>query len=99
MREGAALWGGCVAAFGHIEARSGMAALDDRETGALPDVASVSKRPPQEAECHFSASTVQRWLDAAGARAEKTVEGQLEGAKQSTAVGVDGLWQDYSKVL
>lgn len=51
-----------------------------------------AKAPAAGDECHLSASTINRWLVAAGVVAEKTVEGQLEGAKQSTAVGVDGLW-------
>ena len=47
---------------------------------------------PAGKRCYLNASTVNRWLDKAGVEAEKTVEKQLEGAKQSTAVGVDGLW-------
>jgi transposase-like protein len=48
---------------------------------------------PDEAEkCRFSPSTLQRWLDRAGEVAKGTVKGQLEGAKVSGEVGVDGLW-------
>ena len=48
---------------------------------------------PEEArKCHFSPSTLDRWLDRAGEVAKGTVKGQLEGAKVSGEVGVDGLW-------
>jgi transposase-like protein len=46
-----------------------------------------------EAEkCRLSPSTLYRWLDRAGETAKGTVKGQLEGAKVSGEVGVDGLW-------
>lgn len=44
------------------------------------------------AKCRFSPSTLDRWLDRAGEVAKGTVKGQLEGAKISGEVGVDGLW-------
>jgi Transposase, Mutator family len=44
------------------------------------------------AKCRFSPSTLDRWLDRAGEVAKGTVKGQLEGAKVSGQVGVDGLW-------
>lgn len=48
---------------------------------------------PEEAEkCRLSKSTLYRWLDRAGETAKGTVKGQLEGAKTSGEVGVDGLW-------
>jgi hypothetical protein len=48
---------------------------------------------PEAAEkCRFSPSTLDRWLDRAGEVAKGTVKGQLEGAKVSGEVGVDGLW-------
>jgi hypothetical protein len=48
---------------------------------------------PEEAlKCRFSPSTLHRWLDRAGEMAQGTVKGQLEGAKVSGQVGVDGLW-------
>lgn len=50
------------------------------------------KRPPQEESCHLAASTVHRWLDEAGVKAEESVEGQLEGIADTTTAGVDGLW-------
>jgi hypothetical protein len=43
-------------------------------------------------KCRLSASTLQRWLDRAGEVAKGTVKGQLEGAKVSGEIGVDGLW-------
>lgn len=48
--------------------------------------------PAAAARCHFSASTVQRWLDGAGRRAERTVAGQLAGVPGSGQLGTDGLW-------
>jgi hypothetical protein len=42
--------------------------------------------------CYLSASTVHRWLDGAGQRAEESVEGQLVGMGPTRAVGTDGLW-------
>jgi hypothetical protein len=48
---------------------------------------------PEEAKrCRFSPSTLQRWLDRAGEVAKGAIKGQLEGAKVSGEVGVDGLW-------
>jgi hypothetical protein len=48
---------------------------------------------PEPAErSRFSKSTLYRWLDLAGEAAKGTVKGQLEGAKVSGEVGVDGLW-------
>jgi transposase-like protein len=48
---------------------------------------------PEAAEkCRFSPSTLYRWLDRAGEVAKGTAKGQLEGAKVSGEVGVDGLW-------
>lgn len=43
-------------------------------------------------QCRFSKSTLYRWLDRAGEAAKGTIKGQLEGAKVSGEVGVDGLW-------
>lgn len=43
-------------------------------------------------KCRFSPSTLHRWLDRAGEAAKRTVKGQVEGAKSSGQVGVDGLW-------
>jgi transposase-like protein len=42
--------------------------------------------------CSLAASTVQRWLDAAGQTAQASVPGQLQGLAQSEALGTDGLW-------
>ncbi len=46
---------------------------------------------PTEA-CYLSQSTVQRWLDQAGAEAEASVAGQLAGVHSSGQVATDGLW-------
>lgn len=48
--------------------------------------------PAEARKCRLSASTLQRWLDRAGEVAKGTVKGQLEGAKVSGEIGVDGLW-------
>lgn len=46
-----------------------------------------------EAErCHLGASTVGRWLNEAGIRAEGQVEGMYSGIPSSGQVGADGLW-------
>jgi len=42
--------------------------------------------------CYLSASTVHRWLDQAGGRAQESVPGQLAGIKSSGVLGTDGLW-------
>jgi hypothetical protein len=47
---------------------------------------------PAGAGCRLSEGTVERWLDAAGARAEEAVAGQLAGVPTSGQVGTDGLW-------
>ena len=41
---------------------------------------------------HLAASTVHRWLDAAGQVAQASVPGQLQGIAQSEELGTDGLW-------
>ena len=48
--------------------------------------------PDDTLKCRLSPSTLHRWLDRAGEVAKGTVKGQLEGAKVSGEVGVDGLW-------
>jgi hypothetical protein len=48
--------------------------------------------PPATARCWLSASTVQRWLDQAGATAQQTVEEQLAGVPTCGQVTTDGLW-------
>ncbi len=42
--------------------------------------------------CRLSASTVQRWLDEAGRKAQGSLQGQLAGVGSSGQMGVDGLW-------
>jgi hypothetical protein len=46
----------------------------------------------KEENCYLAASTVHRWLDKAGAKAEESVEGQLAGIVETVAAGTDGLW-------
>ncbi len=48
--------------------------------------------PPASERCHLSASTVHRWVDKAGIKAQESVEGQLEGIADTQNAGVDGLW-------
>jgi transposase-like protein len=42
--------------------------------------------------CRLGASTVHRWLDAAGQRAQTTIAGQWRGVPTSGQLGADGLW-------
>lgn len=49
--------------------------------------------PVAEGErCRLSHSTVGRWLDEAGMRAERQVEGMYAGIPSSGQMGADGLW-------
>ncbi len=48
--------------------------------------------PPDADQCHLSASTVYRWADGAGKRAQASVAGQLAGVPTSGQFGTDGLW-------
>jgi len=48
--------------------------------------------PAESGSCQLSASTVARWLDRAGAQAERTVGGQLAGVPGSGQLATDGLW-------
>jgi len=43
-------------------------------------------------EWRLAASTVHRWLDRAGARAQESVTGQLAGISTTGQMGTDGLW-------
>ena len=42
--------------------------------------------------CYLAASTVHRWLDRAGQRAQASVDGQLRGIGSAQELGTDGLW-------
>jgi transposase-like protein len=42
--------------------------------------------------CYLAASTVYRWLNAAGQQAQASVAGQLTGIGHTQTVGTDGLW-------
>jgi transposase-like protein len=42
--------------------------------------------------CSLHASTLHRWLDEAGQRAQETVSGQMKGLGGSGLLGADGLW-------
>jgi hypothetical protein len=48
--------------------------------------------PADAAACHLSASTVERWLNQAGATAKAEVAEQLAGVESSGQVATDGLW-------
>ena len=48
--------------------------------------------PDATALCHLSASSVQRWLDAAGCQAQATVSDQLGAIPSSGQLATDGLW-------
>ncbi len=49
--------------------------------------------PPADApRCRLSPSSVERWLDGAGKRAQETVEGQLRDVPSSGQLATDGLW-------
>ena len=45
-----------------------------------------------QAPCRLHATTLQRWLDRAGQRAEATVQEQWAGVESSGLVGADGTW-------
>jgi hypothetical protein len=42
--------------------------------------------------CYLGASTIHRWLDRAGRKAEQGVRGQWVGVEHSGQFGTDGLW-------
>jgi len=48
--------------------------------------------PTAALACHLSASTVERWLDQAGATAKAGVAEQLIGVDSSGQLATDGLW-------
>jgi transposase-like protein len=48
--------------------------------------------PLPAATCHLSASSVQRWLAAAGQTAQATVSDQLSAVPSSGQLATDGLW-------
>ena len=50
------------------------------------------KRAEGRERCRFHHSTLQRWLDRAGQKAQQSVAGQLEGLQSSGQMGTDGLW-------
>ena len=50
------------------------------------------KRPEGQGGCRFHHSTVQRWVDRAGKKAQESVAGQLRGLSSSGQMGTDGLW-------
>lgn len=49
-------------------------------------------KPPEGPRCYLGASTIHRWLDGAGRRAQQSVAGQLEGVPISRQLGTDGMW-------
>jgi len=46
----------------------------------------------QRAACYLGASTLHRWLNRAGQKAQEHIVGQLEGVPSSGQMGTDGLW-------
>lgn len=51
------------------------------------------ERPVEGPEaCRLHHSTLHRWLDRAGRKAQESVPGQLEGLESSGSMGTDGLW-------
>jgi hypothetical protein len=50
------------------------------------------ERPAGEGACRLHHSTVQRWVDRAGQKAQESVTGQLQGLRSSGQMGADGLW-------
>ena len=52
----------------------------------------LAPAPPESERCHLAASTVHRWLDRAGQRAQASVPDQLCGLQHSGVLGTDGLW-------
>lgn len=52
----------------------------------------LEEEPAEGERCHLGASSVHRWLDCAGRRAQESVVGQLEGVGTSGQMGTDGLW-------
>src|SRR5688572_29288263 len=48
--------------------------------------------PSDAAACHLSASTIERWVDQAGATAKAGVAEQLVGIESSGQMATDGLW-------
>jgi len=57
----------------------------DLWTGPRPDTEGREK-------CHLGASSVHRWMDKLGEKAQESVPGQLEGIASSGEMGTDGLW-------
>jgi len=47
---------------------------------------------PERERCFLAPSTVHRWLDRMGQRAQATVSEQLKGVPISRQMGTDGLW-------
>lgn len=49
-------------------------------------------RKQERGPCYLHPSTLHRWLDEAGKRAQETMPGQMEGLGGSGLLGADGLW-------
>lgn len=52
----------------------------------------LEEEVPEEERCYLGASSVHRWLDEAGRKAQESVAGQLAGIPTSGQMGTDGLW-------
>jgi transposase-like protein len=52
----------------------------------------LAPEAPEGERCTLGASTVHRWLDGAGRKAQESVGEQLAGIASSGQMGTDGLW-------
>ena len=52
----------------------------------------LAPEAPEGERCSLGASTVHRWLDGAGRKAQESVGEQLAGIASSGQMGTDGLW-------
>jgi hypothetical protein len=50
------------------------------------------EKPAQQGACTLHHTTVHRWLDRAGQKAQESVPGQMAGLPCSGQMGTDGLW-------
>jgi len=52
----------------------------------------LDEAPVEGQRCHLGTSTIHRWLDRAGRKAEERIRGQLKGVGTSGQMATDGLW-------
>ena len=70
-----------------VTAGGGVLAFADGSARALVAMAGMEEESPGAGDMHLHHSTVQRWLDGAGQKAEKSVAGQMAGI---SILGADG---------